>query len=133
MEVQETRKLRYFLTLILIGIILMYYPSYGKDPSLTPQERMENSPQCQNGKFHNAKKVLYDAGAAWRAAFKYILFSKRVDPVPQDPPPIRRLTGTDFYIQDDQALRFVRIAQNQGKRVVRCFQMRTWNVPTSNS
>lgn len=112
MEFQETQKLKYFLTLILIGIILMYYPSYGKDPSLTPQERMENSPQYQNGKFHNAKKDLYDVGAAWRAVFKDILLSKRVDPVPQEPPPIRRLTGTDFYIEDDQALRFVRLGHS---------------------
>jgi L-ascorbate metabolism protein UlaG (beta-lactamase superfamily) len=112
MEVQETQKIKYFLTLILIGIILVYCPSYGKDPSLTPQERMENSPQYQNGKFHNAIKDLYDVGAAWRAVFVDILLSKRLDPVPQQPPPIRRLTGTDFYIQEDQALRFVRIGHS---------------------
>ena len=112
MKIQETQKLKHFLTLIIIGIILMCSPSYGKNPKLTPQERMENSPQYENGKFHNAKRDLYDVGAAWRAAFKYMLFSKRVDPVPQEPPPIRRLTGTDFYIQDDQALRFVRIGHS---------------------
>ncbi len=112
MEIQETPKLKHFLTLIIIGIILMCCPSYGKNPNLTPQERMENSPQYENGKFHNAKRDLYDVGAAWRAAFKYMLFSKRVDPVPQEPPPIQRLTGKDFYIQDDQALRFVRIGHS---------------------
>ena len=112
MDVQEIQKLKYFFTLIMIGIILMYCPSYGKNPSLTPQERMENSPQYHNGKFHNAKRDLYDAGAAWRAAFKDMLLSKRVDPVPQEPPPIQRLTGTDFYTQDDQALRFVRLGHS---------------------
>ena len=112
MKIHETQKLKHFLTLIIIGIILMCSPSYGKNPKLTPQERMENSPQYESGKFHNAKRNLYDVGAAWRAAFKYMLFSKRVDPVPQEPPPIRLLTGTDFYIQDDQALRFVRLGHS---------------------
>ena len=103
---------KYILPVIMIGVITMKCTSYGKNLSMTSQERMENSLQYDNGKFHNAKRDLYDAGAAWRALFKEILFSKRVDPVPQVVPPIRQLTGTDFFIHNDQALRFVRLGHS---------------------
>jgi len=52
---------------------------------MTSKERIENSPQYEDGKFHNAVKDIYDVGAAWRAAIKELLFGKRVDPVPQKP------------------------------------------------
>jgi len=103
---------KHFLTFIIIGIIFMNCTSNDKNPNLNPEERMEHSPQYHNGKFHNVKRDLYDAGAAWRAALKEMLFSKRVDPVPHEPSPIRLLTGTDFYIQDEQSLRFVRLGHS---------------------
>jgi len=79
---------------------------------MTSKERIENSPQYEDGKFHNAVKDIYDVGAAWRAAIKELLFGKRVDPVPQKPFVIQKLSRTDFYKQDDDALRFVRLGHS---------------------
>ncbi len=86
--------------------------SHSKVQEMTSQERIINSPQYQDGEFHNAEKNIYDEGAAWRAAIKELLFGERVDPVPQVPPPIQRLTGKDFCKKDAAALRFVRLGHS---------------------
>lgn len=99
-----------FTIILLTGIFMTSCTASGQNSVL--QERMKNSPQYHNGKFHNKIKNLYDAGAAWRASLKEIFFGEKVESVPKEPLPIQQLTGNDFYIQSDQALRFVRIGHS---------------------
>ena len=80
--------------------------------NMTSQERMKTSTQYEDGKFHNAIRGTYDAGKAWRTVIIELIFGKRIDPVPQTPVPIRRLTGTGFYKKDPNALRFVRLGHS---------------------
>ena len=110
---------KFILTFLFTGVCMtnctasdQYRESQSKDRVLTSQERMENSPQYEDRKFHNTVRGTYDAGKAWREAIKEILFGKSVDPVPQMPVLIQRLTGTDFYKKDDNALRFVRLGHS---------------------
>jgi len=80
--------------------------------SLTFQNRLKSSPQFYDGKFHNKEDGIYDAGGAWRRALSEIFFGIRVDPVPEQEPPIQRFTGTDFYKNDEKLLRFSRLGHS---------------------
>ena len=48
------------LTIILTGIFMTSCSAKGQN------REMEESPQYKDGKFQNAKKGIYDSGAAWR-------------------------------------------------------------------
>ncbi len=112
MKNRALQSLKYSFTSIMIGVCMMSCTSYGKNFDLASQERMENSPQYQDGKFQNVKKIdLYELGKTWRA-FKEFFFSKRVDPVPQEAISLQWVTGKEFYSPDDQALRFVRLGHS---------------------
>ena len=118
-KMTELFKPKLILTLILTGLFTMSCSasdraqvSESQEQMKITQERMIKSPQYKDGKFHNGKKDLYDVGAAWRAAIKELLFGKRVDPVPEEQFPIQKLTGSDFYKQGDQVLRFVRLGHS---------------------
>ena len=82
------------------------------DTNLTLQNRLKNSPQFYNGKFHNKVDGIYDAGKAWRTGISEILFGNRIDPVPEQRPPIQRFTGRDFYKNSDESLLFSRIGHS---------------------
>ena len=80
--------------------------------SLAFQDRLKNSPQFYDGKFHNKVDGIYDAGAAWRKSIGEILFGKRVDPVPEQTLPIQRFTGRDFYHNNEESVRFSRLGHS---------------------
>lgn len=100
------------VTLFILGVVLINNFSCTTNTSLTFQNRQKQSPQFYDGKFHNKIEGLYDAGAAWRTAFREILFGSRVDPVPEQPPPIQRFTGKEFYKNSEEALRFSRLGHS---------------------
>jgi len=107
------------LTLMLTGLFTMSCSASDQTQVLesqeqmkTTQERMKNSSQYEDSKFHNAVRGTYDEGKAWRTGIKELIFGKRVDPVPTEPLPVKQLTGSDFYNQDDQVLRFVRLGHS---------------------
>lgn len=79
---------------------------------MTSKERITSSPQYDDGKFYNTIRGTYDEGKAWRTAIKELIFGKRTDPVPKTSIPIQKLTGTDFYEEDNNALRFVRLGHS---------------------
>ena len=47
MGVQIARRFKYFLMIIMMGIVLINNTGDGKNTGLRPQERMESSPQYQ--------------------------------------------------------------------------------------
>lgn len=79
---------------------------------LASGNRFQNSPQFYGGKFHNKVDGVYNAGAAWRASIRELLFGKRVAPIPDQTIAIQRFTGRDFYINNDVSLRFSRLGHS---------------------
>lgn len=107
------------LTFMLIGFFMMSCTANGQQKGsdskhqVRPiQKRIENSPQFYNGKFHNNIANLYDAGAAWRASLKELLFGNNKDLTPNQPLSFRRFTGKDLYQHNNEAVRFSRLGHS---------------------
>lgn len=109
---QVIRKYKYLLISFILGLVMINLFNCTTNSSLTFQNRLEHSPQHDDGKFHNHIRGTYDAGAAWRESIKEILFGKRVDPVPAKTLPIQRFTGKDFYKNSGETLRFSRLGHS---------------------
>ena len=72
----------------------------------------QNSPQFYDRKFHNKVDGVYDAGAAWLASIKELIFGERVDPTPDQTITIQHFTGGDFYLNNEGSLRFSRLGHS---------------------
>lgn len=77
------------------------------------KERMANSEQFSDGKFHNKK----DTSERMKFGnmvkiFSDFIFAERVDPVPTAPIPLKKIQENDFFVEDAEAVRFARLGHS---------------------
>lgn len=103
---------KHFIHIFILGFLLMNNICCAKETNLTFQNRLQSSPQFRDGKFQNMNGVLYDAGAAWCASFKELVFGDKTDHTPTKPPPIQSFTGKGFNNYSEETVRFSRLGHS---------------------
>ena len=100
------------LTTLMMGVSIISCSSHAQN--VDTNERIINSKQYQDGKFHNKKKKPskeFDFGEFVKAIGN-IFFTEHVDLKPNKPLPIQEITKNEFYTENRDAIRFARLGHS---------------------